>query len=179
MTGQAGLPRPVTQFRLWLVTAGCWFLLCASAEASRLSPGLSPKQAAHAIQVAIRHHRPVAFNANVEVEFRKRTRGRHLIREFTSVPLIYAPKPGRPTDKEYFRVVGFKLKRLRVRPILRKSIVAIHRQRWDSAHPHVSVLTHKGVVSTDNVGHVPAVVVRLNNGRRLDVPVGLTGINEP
>ena len=172
------MARLVTKVLLWLVTAGCWFLLCASAEASRLPTGLSPKQAAHAIQVAIRHHRPVAFSANLEVEFRKRIRGRHLIREFTSVPLIYAPKPGMPTAKEYFRVVGFKLKGLRVRPIPRKSIVAIHRQRWDSAHPHVSVLTHRGVVSTDNVGHVPAVVVRLNNGRHLDVPVGLTGISE-
>lgn len=157
---------------------GCWLLLSASADAARLPSPLSPKQAAHAIQIAIRHHRAVAFDANVAVEFRRRTGSRHFIAEFTEVPLIYAPKAGKPRDREYFRVVGFTLRKLRVRPIPRESIVAIHRQRWDAAHPRVSVLTHRGIVRTDNAGHVPAVRVHLGNGKLLEVPVGLTGINE-
>lgn len=151
----------------------------ASAQTARPLPaGLLPGKAAHALQVAIRHHRTVAFDANVEIEFRRRTRNRHFIAEFTEVPLIYAPKAGKPRDREYFRVVGFKLRKLRVRPIPRESIIAIHRQRWDTAHPHVSVLTHRGIVRTDNAGHVPAVRVHLSNGKLLEVPVGLTGINE-
>jgi hypothetical protein len=47
-----------------------------------------------------------------------------------------------------------------------------------SSFPSVIVRTHRAVVSTDNVGHVPAVLVRLSNGRQLDVPVGLTGVEE-
>lgn len=151
----------------------------AAAQAGRPLPaGLPPTQAAHALQVAIRHHRAVAFDANVEVEFLKRTRNRHLITEFTSVPLIYSAKPTNPREKDYFRVVGFRLKTVRVRLIPKSAIVGIKSQHWDTAHPHVSVLTHRGIVRTDNAGHVPAVRVRLGNGRLLEVPVGLTGIDE-
>lgn len=171
-------PRGVPQSIVCFVAVGAWLLLTASADAIRMPSALSPKQAAHAIQVAVRHHRAVAFDANVEVEFRRRTGSRHFMAEFTDVPLIYTPKAGKPRDREYFRVVGFKLKTLRVRPIPRESIIAIHWQRWDTAHPHVSVVTHRGIVRTNNAGHVPAMRVHLSNGKPLEVPVGLTGINE-
>jgi hypothetical protein len=146
--------------------------------AAGLPPGLPPVQTAHALQVAIRHHRQVGFDANVQVEALMYTRKHEWLVETTSVPLVYLPDPARPDDVTYFRVVGYRLATLRVKPIPQADIVGTKPDHWAYRRPRVAVTTHRGVVRTRNAGHAPALIVRLSDGNRLEVPVGLSRINE-
>jgi hypothetical protein len=141
-------------------------LLLSPVQAADPPPGLPPAQAAHALETSIRHHRPVAFDANVQVEALTKTRHHDRIMETTSVPLVYAPDQTKPEAVEYFRVVGYHLATLKVLPILPMNIVDTKPQHWAYRHPRVVVTTHEGVLRTENAGHVPAVLIRLSDRKR-------------
>jgi hypothetical protein len=149
-----------------------------AAQAAALPSGLPSQPAAHAIQEAIRHGQPVSYDANVQVEALAENRHKELFIESTDVPLVYDPDSAVPNDDEYFQVKNYRLSTLRVRPIFGKNIVGIHRKHLIAGHPRTVAVSHEGVVSTDNVGRIPAVVVRLSNGQRLDMAIGLTFVNE-
>ena len=173
--------RATQRVAVWIAAwalPGC-LLLPSSASAAALLPGLPPEQAAHALQEAIRHHHPVRYDAELQVEaLAENPKGEQIVRS-TDVPLVYDPDPTVANDDEYFRLVGYNLAKVRVLAIPSRNVVGVKRKRLVPGHPGVVAVSHEGIVSTHNVGHVPAVVVRLGNGQRWDMPVGLDTVNEP
>lgn len=145
----------------------------APAQAAPLPSGLSPVQAAHALEEAIRSGQPVPYNGNVVVEAVAENRRRDIFIKSTDAPLVYDPDPAVPGDDEYFRLPLSRKKPLRVRPIPAEDIIAVKRVPVVKGHPPLTAVSHLGVV-TVQLGLFPSVMAHLSNGSHMILFVGVT-----